>query len=60
METDHERVLSDAERALDEVDSALKRLSDGSYGVCVTCGQRIADERLAAEPTTGTCDQHVV
>ena len=58
METDYEQVLGEAEAALDEVDAALGRLADGSYGVCVTCGERIEDKRLAAAPTTGSCDRH--
>jgi len=58
METDYEQVLGDAETALDRVDAALGRLADGSYGVCVTCGGPIPDERLTAAPTTETCGQH--
>jgi DnaK suppressor protein len=58
METDYEQVLGEAEAALDEVDAALARLAEGSYGVCVTCGDRIADDRLATTPTAGTCDRH--
>ncbi len=51
MDTEYEQVLEQAESALDEVDAALGRLSDGTYGVCATCGGRIPDERLAAAPT---------
>jgi RNA polymerase-binding transcription factor DksA len=58
METDYEQVLGDAETMLDEVDASLARLADGSYGVCVTCRERINDERLAETPTTRTCDRH--
>jgi RNA polymerase-binding transcription factor DksA len=58
METDYELVLGQAEATLDEVDAALVRLVDGSYGSCVTCGERIADERLTAKPTAATCEQH--
>jgi DnaK suppressor protein len=58
VETDYGQVLGEAETMLDEVDAALGRLADGSYGVCVTCGERIADERLAEHPTTGTCGRH--
>jgi RNA polymerase-binding transcription factor DksA len=58
METDYEQVLGDAETALDQVDAALGRLADGSYGVCATCGGGIPDERLASAPTTETCGQH--
>lgn len=35
--------------------AALKRLSEGEYGFCVTCGARIADERLAVLPATPFC-----
>ena len=58
METDYEQVLGEAETMLDEVDTALGRLVDGSYGMCATCGERIDDERLAEIPTTGSCDRH--
>jgi RNA polymerase-binding transcription factor DksA len=58
METDYEQQIGETEAMLDEVDAALGRLSDGSYGVCVICGDRIADERLAELPTTGTCGAH--
>jgi RNA polymerase-binding transcription factor DksA len=58
METDYERVLGEAETVLDDVDAALGRLADGSYGVCVICGGRITDDRLEAAPTAATCDQH--
>ena len=35
-----------------EVDRALARLDDGSYGRCVECGEDIALERLQALPAT--------
>jgi DnaK suppressor protein len=46
--------LAEVERDVDElrrIDGALKRFSDGTYGVCVTCGEPIPRERLLAEPT---------
>ena len=58
VETDYEQVLGQAETMLDEVDAALGRLVDGSYGTCIICGEQIDDERLAESPTTGTCDHH--
>ena len=36
---------------LADVDAALSRLRDGSYGECVDCGDRIAPARLQAYPT---------
>jgi Prokaryotic dksA/traR C4-type zinc finger len=43
------------EALLDQVDGALARLDDGSYGRCENCGAIIADERLAETPTARTC-----
>ncbi len=43
------------EALLDEVDHALARLDDGSYGRCDNCGTIIADDRLAENPTARTC-----
>lgn len=44
--------LSEQER---EVDLALARLAEGSYGTCVECGEDIAPERLQALPATSLC-----
>jgi RNA polymerase-binding transcription factor DksA len=46
--------LSEIERDVDElrmIDSALQRISAGSYGNCVDCGRPIPVARLKAEPT---------
>ncbi len=40
---------------LNEVDHALARLDDGSYGRCEQCGTIIADDRLQQLPTARTC-----
>jgi DnaK suppressor protein len=56
--TDYQQALTEAERTLDEVDAALGRLSDGTYGLCARCGGPIDEERLAADPVTGDCERH--
>ncbi|MCX6469092.1 MAG: TraR/DksA C4-type zinc finger protein [Corynebacteriales bacterium] len=38
-----------------EVDAALARLGDGTYGRCLDCGGDIAEVRLEALPATGVC-----
>ena len=38
-------------RELREVDDALKRIDEGSYGICVDTGEPIPYERLRARPT---------
>ncbi len=48
-------MISQARDRLAEIDAALARLDDGSYGVCERCGQPIGDERLAARPAATTC-----
>jgi len=37
------------------IEAALKRIDDGDYGWCVTCGEAIAPKRLEADPTVPTC-----
>ena len=55
-ERQHVAALADAAREdLAEIEAALARLADGSYGTCQVCGARISAERLAARPTARTC-----
>ncbi len=37
------------------LDEALKRIADGTFGVCRVCGGGIARERLEAVPTATMC-----
>jgi DnaK suppressor protein len=50
-----ETFIDEVDRLLDEVESALARLDDGTYGHCAECGSAIDDSRLAAAPTARTC-----
>ena len=52
--------LAEIDRDADElrrIDTALARISEGSYGQCETCGQEIPEARLLAEPTALRCLQ---
>jgi len=40
---------------LHELEAALKRIADGTYGLCVDCGDDIAVERLRAQPAAARC-----
>lgn len=40
---------------LDEVDAALTRIDDGSFGLCDRCHDPIEVERLAVDPMTKVC-----
>jgi len=42
-------------RVLGDVVAALRRLDDGDYGSCLTCGEDIAEARLDALPTATMC-----
>jgi DnaK suppressor protein len=44
-----------AERALAEVEAAIERLDQGTYGTCVRCGRPIATGRLDAIPWAAHC-----
>ena len=48
-------LLSQARQHLAEIDAAMRRLDEGSYGTCLRCGRPIAAERLAARPAAQTC-----
>ena len=48
-------LLGQARDQIADIDAALRRLSDGSYGRCERCGRPIAPGRLAARPTAVTC-----
>ncbi len=49
-------ILSDRERVKSkQIDDALERMEEGSYGVCESCGLEIAEERLDAMPFTRLC-----
>ena len=48
-------LVSELRSALHEIERALARLEEGTYGVCERCGQPISVARLEAMPATTTC-----
>ena len=51
-------ILTDRDRGkLQAIEDALDRIGDGSYGVCESCDQEIAEGRLQAMPFTRLCVQ---
>jgi DnaK suppressor protein len=40
---------------LREIDAALVRIAEGSYGVCESCGGEIDERRLEAQPIAARC-----
>jgi DnaK suppressor protein len=56
FEQQRDLALRDRSRAdLGRVESALRRLEAGSYGLCESCGNQIAPERLDAIPWAPLC-----
>jgi RNA polymerase-binding transcription factor DksA len=48
-------ILEHVDAQLFDVDRALDRLEQGSYGTCEACGRRIDDDRLRARPAARFC-----
>lgn len=61
-EREGDEVLEDlgqsARNEIRMIDAALKRVDEGEYGFCVTCGERISEERLDVLPGTPFCKAH--
>jgi RNA polymerase-binding protein DksA len=48
-------ILEQVAAEIQEVDRALHRLEQGTYGICEDCGRPIAAARLAARPSANLC-----
>ena len=48
-------LLGGEEDALDQIEAAIERIEDGSYGECDTCGVKIPKSRLEAIPYAAQC-----
>ena len=56
FQREHELALTQqARELLAQTERALSRISDGSYGVCESCGQAIGKARLQAFPRATLC-----
>jgi len=55
---EHRALIGRLQDALADVDRALRKLDEGSYGKCEVCGEDIADARLEALPTSRYCINH--
>jgi DnaK suppressor protein len=44
-----------SEHVLSDIDAALKRIEEGTYGICTNCGKQIPEERLEARPWATLC-----
>lgn len=47
------------QRLIHEVDAALSRMDDGTYGLCEVCHQPIENDRLISDPLARLCLEHL-
>jgi DnaK suppressor protein len=50
-----ERLDERGQEEIDAIDAALRRIADGTYGICADCDSHIGIERLRAMPTASLC-----
>lgn len=43
------------ESTLKDINATLKRIADGTYGICKYCGNEIPEKRLLARPASSAC-----
>ncbi len=55
---ENQALASQLRNELEEVELALTKLDDGTYGRCETCGEPIAPARLEAMPAARFCITH--
>jgi RNA polymerase-binding transcription factor DksA len=51
-------LLEQLEAELGDLDAALRKIDEGTYGLCEVCGKEIQPDRLEAMPGTRTCIDH--
>lgn len=48
-------ILNELEERLGDVNKALSKIENGSYGTCEVCNAQIEEDRLGANPSAKTC-----
>lgn len=48
-------LVDNSKKLLAEVERAIERFDEGTYGTCLRCGQSIPESRLDAIPTADLC-----
>jgi len=55
----NESIVNNLETQLVAVNDALKKLDEGTYGICEISGHPIEQDRLEANPAARTCKEHM-
>lgn len=56
---EREAITETLSARLHDIESALKKIEDGVFGNCETCGKSIEEDRLNANPSARTCKEHM-
>jgi RNA polymerase-binding protein DksA len=48
-------LIQSGEESLRNIDAALEKIEEGTFGICELCGKKINKERLKAVPYTKLC-----
>ena len=56
---DNEAMIDQLEAKFNDIKAALKRIEDGTYGICKVSGEPIEADRLEANPAADTCKAHM-
>lgn len=51
--------LDSVESEMDDIERALVRLGDGTYGTCEVCGERLQPDALIERPAARHCAAHL-
>ena len=49
------RIRDRERRLIAKLQEAIKRIDEGTFGICEVCGGRISEKRLMARPVTTLC-----
>lgn len=52
-------IVDQLEARLIEVENALEKTKQGTFGTCDVCGAQIEEDRLEANPAAPTCTEHM-
>jgi len=55
---ENEAIVDKLASQLKQVELALGKIKDGTYGKCNICGEDIPEKRLEANPSATTCIKH--
>ncbi len=56
---ENQQILAQLEKQMVEVEAALDRIEEGTYGVCEVGGDEIEKTRLEANSSARTCKKHM-